>query len=1462
MTEITVIQPITDEEKVLSKEEREVEFKELSLATKIPMIHFNNIATLEDDVISKDALALKPTIPALLIRRVLDFNCIMPIVKTLPKRSLTIDQTITDYGAKRVTTLFGRAEKSKPKISKKTKPSKPVKSIKAKPDNRDTNSKTATTIEPNVSPGVGVYSIGTQITKAGQDLFYLDDISKSRYIKYRAAGFESIDVVGLVIDPSIAIKSFYILNVPGVMGNQAKLKSGNWNEDYAYSQIWGLYNLSQFIHSNLEDFVKVVHSIKGSSYYIVTFVDEKTAIHACNIIIDFMLNQRYYTMGDYIPRILSRSLDLAMKHETSVRNYSSLFRAIVKSMTPPEESAIVEIPSDIMQSSLVKKIQPLLDEIEPLVFGKFSYKYNSSIWFDMMSHGLIQYFEKLIYTTVGIASKEQRAEYENSMKDTREKMLSRLKELAYIQTANKVVSEKIYKEMYYRWIYINKFGFDRFQDAMSKTVKYGTIKSSIVSMMVALLDHVSKREKDIIELEYNRLIKYYEALESNNSPWVVLVNQLRQEPTTEKKYQIYRSLRKFLPAGRHNAKEDDWIRSKEGYPIICPHMRDQMDMEIAGKPHGIIRDYILRYAGDVPLYQSYYCRICGEAIAQSDDMEGITLFEGDGNVVLHNIEDSLKDFIWKQANQVIRNYIEFKDLKTNKFINQFINVVVNNLYDFINLIDKKLRKSKTSNLEEVENKLKLFTNIYVYAMLIKVVNENPTKIRFINGKYEKRPIKKLFDWVLEKITLTQNPIIKTLPDINDKFLITSLMKSFKNITELLSKSKIDSPPSTDITITLRLDPIFKYIARMNIISHSKGENIKKQADHYAKVASIFKQDPQKLINTERVYENAIIPKPNNEWLKPFLNISDGVKKVKKLTREEYLQEFFLGYFWTSYDNFMEYVKEFNATPVFHVKINGSEIIVKLDDTLQKYVNKVSLMHKSEQIFRDLKKYYLMMPYSPMPYKSDLRYRDNSKPSDLSIIYGYKSNPTWDNNIIVKQDETKNVKSESKADKPKQGTKKQKVKPKSGKSGKAEGGEETTGGGDEFHQHSWDIAVFTGGANYRGFGMDKYKNSQLKAYKKKDNRSAFDYGSILIDQVCSICYYPISSVQVDIPNAEKLLSDHQDITNFYNAFANKCPTPEKGIDLHVFKNDKCVNCGITKEIIIDMDIGYYKKHHSYLKEHKKIHMTPIVQSKSIKINISDYVKKWKYSSGIVNEMSTRTYEIWQKGSKKVKKTEYFNMLANLGLVENYEYDDIINGKATPYKDKNIETDSVSLSRINALQTYISELIYDYTIMQNYKNLPSISLEMKSVISNATGTITLPDSIVDMTVNGHNYYEWLKGIKLLYGKGSYYKIAEFLLECLYTMIMKVLVAITKKNNIKLAEAFVVYFLEKIIRLERNISKMKEQKVASIEATHKTAIEDDANMQDHRQTKAYDGLVADPDNFNYDNMDYDGHNEDMNT
>lgn len=1481
--EITVIQPAVEEEKVLSKEEREAQFKELSARTKIPLVYFDNIAKLEDAAAAKEALAVKPEIPGLLMRKLLDFGGVTAVVKTFPQHYLNIESIRTEFHVP--PRKMGQAEVKKPP--------KPIKSAKA------AGKKVKLPKERKVSPGaqakaeeqgiVADYVVNTQLTKSHNVYFLTDIIKHNAKAPLFRAGFELLDICGVVLDPHAAVEQYYIQGVPGNMPYRSRMQSGNYNEQYLWSQIFSPFLNSEAMRGNFMQLMPLAKSF-GHSKVLILFKDEASTMKICRAIIDLQIYLKNYVLHDYIPRILKHAFDLAQSPDEKIlKEISALHRALVATFRIPEENPVKEMPPDEKPlGDKTKSLQTSLVEVEKLTPGKFSYRFPDSVWFDISSLGMWQFFEKLFYlATNKDMTKEQKNSYEKEVADTMARLEVVRQAAAQRMVAERRMQDKIYQEKIYRHIYIQKFGYERFLEIQQKMPKYGTMKATILSQETPILEYLGKKEREIVELEYRNVEKFFQAMEENDAPWMKLVHQMRNTKNKEQELKFYKELRKYLPTGpKQTAKNaNDWLRSKEGFPILCPHMRDKMELELAGKKPGEIRDFILDYAGETPLFQAYYCRICGEVITHSDEMEGIVMFEGDQVVVLHNVEDALKDFIWKQTNQVVCNYIEFKELKTNKFVNQLINSMVRNLYDFINLIDKKLRKSKTSSIEEVENKLKLYTSIYVYAMLIKIILDNPAKIRFAGMNYgaseskseKSKMAKKLFDYALDKIVSTQNIILNTLPDINEEFIQSKLLQAHKNIETLLTKSKLEGPAPTDVVLDLLLDPVYLYLARVAMLHELDRKHFgdvgafAKRLEDVTRPQHLFGQDPNKIARdakSEHIYEHVKVPQPKKELSTQFYELANPKKlakdaRIKKqgATREEFLQDFYVGYFWESYRLFMQYVQERSYMhPVFRVKIEKSPdnenlflIDSKLDDHLQKYEKDTAPLRAAAAVLMDLRKYYHMAAYSKFPYRSGLLYQGGHESSlDLSRRYGYEFNTKFDIKAV-------------------NGLNAEKVSKKS-----------------HFHVHNWNIVAYTDLAHYQlGKTIYDYKG-KLQYYTEKAVKELVSKPEYLnmtrVDVICSECFHPYQGIEEVVKDPQKLLDEDQHVTNFFNFYENRCPKAPKDGDLfHEFRTDKktgeeeCRNCGLTKAMVLDHDEDFYKKYSAQfdkattvvessesMRESLPIGFSSESAMKSLEMKVPEPIRKWKYNANIVNEMVSKTFDVFQK-SGKVKKTEYFNMLNNLGLTERLEYDRVMSGAETPYKDME-KSKPLTYSRINRLSIYIAELISDYHIMQNYKNLPTVPLDIKNILGLATGGLGKIDQIVTMYPapdSKFTYYDWSKYIRYLYFVDDPKQMAHFLLECFYTILLNVLVHLTKKVNIKFAEAFVGYFLNKIINMERNVSKMKEQRAASIEAGQKIATTDDPNMQDHGQSREFDSdaALAD-DKFSYEGMDYEGENEEYNT
>jgi hypothetical protein len=110
-----------------------------------------------------------------------------------------------------------------------------------------------------------------------------------------------------------------------------------------------------------------------------------------------------------------------------------------------------------------------------------------------------------------------------------------------------------------------------------------------------------------------------------------------------------------------------------------------------------------------------------------------------------------------------------------------------------------------------------------------------------------------------------------------------------------------------------------------------------------------------------------------------------------------------------------------------------------------------------------------------------------------------------------------------------------------------------------------------------------------------------------------------------------------------------------------------------------------------------------------------------------------------------------------------------------------------------------------------------------------------------------------------------ISEFQMYYLCSMLLGIIKLVRKSGMTKTcADNIILYFLNFIIASEKLFSAAKAARLAALQATQKVDVYNDANLVDNGQSRMYDSLV-DPDyedKFGFENMDYDGTNDDINT
>lgn len=1421
--EITVFKPI-EEEKVLSKEEREILFYEISEQLNIPLYYLEEIGKLEDEAISNEVNNIKPELMSLLVRRLMDFDNVIPIVKELKNPMRTIEGFYESFGLKL------KKEGGAPK------------SIKKLLQNKQRYTRSIPTINTQSSQ-----IINTQLIKS-QKLIYMNNLVKflndkkpERYID-QAPSNEFLDICGIVILNEPIVK-YYIDSLIGGLSLSAKLRIGNYYDTYLWNTMFSPYKImkNKNYEKNLMNNLHILSKSRNGPLY---FIFNNQTHESLGLIFDYLIYCLKYLYNDYQAKIINLAHNEFMKE-----NCSEFYKHLVMCFDIFNTPTIVERVYEDYSQFKIPELKKFLEDIEKneLYFGKFNYKWSNSIWFDMYSYKII--LEKLLLINQSETTHEQKKQYSKDIEDFIQKR-KQIKLHDKLELKHRMKSLKqLLLEMTYRYLYIKKFGYGRFEEIEKKMPIFN------IERIGYIFDLISSKEKDLILSDYQHF-----QIKKEKKPWSKIVSLIQRSNNLREREKLFEELQSFLPK---NANEitNDWIKSEFGEIIICPHLYSLISLEkkyaLQKDGESKIRDEIIKFSGNTPLFGAFYCKICGELISYSEELESNNIFE-QRTKVWHSLDEFLQPYIWKHVNQVVRNYVEFKELHTTKYINMFISDITNKLYDFINLIEKKLIKSKTNSIEEIENKKKLFTYIYIYAILIKIILDNKESISFT--KLQNPTIDKLMKYSLDKITYTQNIVISKLPDVNESFLESSLSKAYKNIVLVIDKTKLEAPPELNLIISIMLDPVYSYIVNMTILSKLKGGNLLQLVEFYQNpihlyttlVAKNLDDLVAKILQTDFTYKSIDIPKFPDEITELFINITESVTKNKLTngtsqnnnksnsnTFESNWESYVEGYFILSFQKFSEYIKsQIYLLPIFIVKItkdpnneNITIIDINLTEPYIQFEKSMETIKKGEKFILELTKYHNPYAYFNVKIKSPIMfyYKTNNIVNLLSREYGYQVN---NNKLLKLPDSTKLV--------------------------------------NKFHKHKWRIYAYIPLEKYKGDNVSFYNADDLVILDDSNIAEKFKDQTFLnyklIDRLCKICFYPLSEIEKVITDPVKIIQDEQILINFYNYYENRCPEV-KNQSVHEFNSENvCKKCGFNKLMYFNHDEKYFHKYYHVFKDFQKKNIKDDKKNKSIPINFNiqsavqeilikpdKEIINWKYNSNIVNELILKTFDFMQKGSQireanieifKYKKTEYYNIISNLGLIEKYDFEKILNGTDNPSRTF-LESTILQFARIDKIDIYIKEIIFNYTILLNHKNLPHPPLDIKLIIKECnnqelSGIQKLP-TINSIHLMGYKY-SYFQVIKIV--RETFYdnpiKIAEFLLEYFCQLLLHLLMIIEKHVSKKISQEMIIFLISNIIHMEKITSKIKESKSAEIEAIHKPDLIDDGVMQDHDQSRSYDGLI----------------------
>lgn len=1454
MTDIKVIERKRPEGSFLSRAEREARLQEIAKHSKLPRFHFDNFLELEDEWIKKEANRRKPDITALLLRKLIRYRGVIPIVPEQVSRLKNLDD-VNEFFDIPMLRKFGQAEGGK--VSAKRPPNRKKKPSEMAPVENPEEFKTdipdeeaellqnvqAEIIQPEKKKGIS-YMIGVQVSNK-TTFVLLDDIKNytqavhsndkiaQNSFSYQTSRNQSIAICGIMIDTAAPLVQYYKDRFPWIMNVFAAIMSGVYSAEYLHNKLFSPFHVSDegLFEKNLKELIQQPLEMNGTYYYL--FKNEDNVKQVCTSLLEYLNYLERNQVSGYVNYVISNAFRYAENVERgAMPRFSELFKLMVTFLTKINDTPISPIEEKPVEKYVPgKDLLDFIKQIGPYMTRGIREKNSQlGLYYDFWAANLLVLLEKFF-----IADSVDSA--------TRKEFMQEIQDFVTNQTKRGIESAKGYKidqrdfenkfrEMRKRWIYIQKFGKKRFDEAYE-----GHLSS------IPLYELIDKRESDAVDVQYKKIEKFAEAYEKNSCPHLAIESAMRTTESDEIRLQKYEELKKFLPAKERELSRTlpiDFIPCNVcNFVAICPHVRDMMELEKRRSTDDEIRNFIFKYAGNTPLYLQYYCRICGEPISDTSEVEVFSETIEGSVVEYSSVEDALRDEIWKEASFLVRNFIEFKGMQTNKYINKFVSTLVDGIYQFVSAIEKKLLKAKTNTIDEIKDKKKLFTIIYLMALLAKVIDDNPTKLKFTQGKrqiqdlkktsFEKIPIAKLLSQAVSIVLSSQSGNINRIEGMSDVVVRNSLLKAYKIISKYRQKSSIPQIKEHEMIVTLLLDPLYKYIVNANIL-------IQAEDYHGGKHPTAgFKKQKENLHDPRASLGKSVADMENSEYV--FEGMKDLKFKLSGPSFEERIRspnpkDLYKSYWIDSFNHTFDYLKSrVYINPLWDVQIVPVEderpkLHIEINKEYQKFFERFTKLRAAERIFMDLELFQKMNALWKLPFQNQPQFKLPEDPNAyMARVYGYPFNSSFNFKTAgIDPAEIKKI--------------------------------------PHFHEHKWDLITYRVG--------NTKKTLHKRDLKKKMEMEESDKTEWHVeDIVCSICFYPQSGIHKVVKDPIALIEEAQLIQSFYNYYISRCPKPSttqihQGDNLHQMDaKEVCKNCGFKKDYAAELQKSYFEK---YLGTYKKDIAEPDTEKvesidwgkdkipSSIKNpSIMDQVKKWKFNQNVITEMVNATYDLVGK-DLKLKKPQYFNIWINLGLTAGLDFDNIQSGSDTPYR--NITTDPrVAHAREDRVGIYMRELIVLYNKLRNSKNMANLESEIKELADNPKLVKALdksPEFIKD-------YHQFQSQIRRQYYKDEdTYQRANWVLEFLCKTILKVF-----KSNKDTGPLFIL-FIGNVIETEKLMSKPKDNRIAAILATQKFRAEDDPSMVDNRAANTFDDLVNEESNpgFEYDEMDYDGHNEEWDT
>lgn len=1058
--------------------------------------------------------------------------------------------------------------------------------------------------------------------------------------------------------------------------------------------------------------------------------------------------------------------------------------------------------------------------------------FNNHSYYAFQSDGLLDLYEQILINSID----------DTIVKNKITKLIQNEKNLKDYYKNKKIIDE--YNLKYIEIEFLTRKKFPNLFNPNSKEVIFNKFKKFNI-------DDLPKKYKDIILIEYKKL----QALKLQNIKNNCKHKQLIKDLSINKdKFNIIKNIKLLMRQTNVNNNQNEYYKCLMcSYNLICPHVLEYYELifsknELNSNHDFSIRQHLInKYMTSAKINMIYYCKICGEELGKSLDLEQNIEYKDKVKLNTAEYTDNTLEIIKNNTITIIYSYITFTSININISKKYLINYVINSITSHINLIEKSLRKSKNYNEDEISNILNFNSIIFIYATLIYIMTKYsflsftsntynkkgsndlyggksiivPKKIEVKSSKDLLNLIKLRFKEAYDLIISTNNILLYKLKYNNQYEKIKELLlKTYSIVAKNDQLTLSDSNTKLDNHKLLINSSIFNYYLLIN--NTEACYNNKKES----KFKSIFKfldklyecniinnkiSNPNfitdintfnKILNLKNVNFNKndnLFSQFNSTIINKKLFDNDLIDNVINNYNEYKLLSFNLFYYHIHFELYnipiYDYITNDDKNLLNNINTNVVESKFITDNI---YLDKLNDLNKKDNYFKYIKLTHVLKKYEIELINKNIKY--NLYPISFiklnSIRYFYKNNYKDDNLNLNKYFCTKDGK-----------------------------------------PHNFNIYIYN----------DKTNMNKTIEFNKKELDSNINniINLQFIDYKCSKCNQ-IKSKVINDNSIIDIINNNNDKDGFFNLYINVCPITIKSkisdineYQYHDFNYDNtnnssndfsnlyCKICKIKYADLINKNIEVYHKFYKEYINYKnkkikninsklldlstvntKLYNTNInelfnskIQQIKIISNTNNFNEIFKYINSI--DLDTLIVNI----SKKFNINIIY--LQKIGITEGYSYNDV-----------KLINDTYNNLRINKLQSYFRTILIYYNLFKYDKSLKHNSdLQFNEIIYNLYKIDSIKNKIDKYLPDiSYNLNELINMLKINTNKnendnifnGDKY-ICQFLIKLILQFILD-LNNINEKHFDNKLEPFIQFIFTKIIKYDElftnyNYSQLKQ-------------------------------------------------------